>query len=652
MANGTITLTASGKLPSYLNGRIVWSGTSNGTAANTSSVTAQLQISRNSSVATSGTWYGSFTVGGTTKQISYYASVGSSWVTIDTVTATVTHNADGSGSCYIYCVLNGPTETSMEGTYVSGSATVTLDAIARYASLVSATNFTDEENPVISYSNPAGAAVDSLQACISLDGSTAKISYKDVPKTGTSYTFPLTESERNTLRSASPNSNTLNVYVLLRTVIGGGSDVGSTTAQMSIVNANPTLSVTVVDTSATTDITGNSSILVAGKSTARVTMSAGAKKYATITGRKVEHGTQTLTGDGVLSVTNSPIKITITDSRGNSTTYTAPNTIVPYFNPTCYISNNMPETDGTFSLVVSGLFYNGTIGKTSNSLTVQYRKKTAGGSYGNWTNVGSVSRSGNSYTATANLTGLDYQTVYTFQARVIDALNASGVTSPEKGVISRPIFDWGQYDFNFNVPVSFSAGLSANSVMLTSADDLNDIKTHGWYQWSWDDVPANAPSGNGTSYMRSMRVWANGYECYQEVVDMSDSSYQGCTIRRTIYDRTAYPWEWVNPPMALAVEYRTTEHFNGKPVYAKAVDVGTLPNNTYKEVHIAYNIDAIVRLDGYAYWNTSTYTDKIPLSRFGVEAVLYGSSALRFSTSSNLSSYNAYAILYYTKSTD
>jgi hypothetical protein len=28
-----------------------------------------------------------------------------------------------------------------------------------------------------------------------------------------------------------------------------------------------------------------------------------------------------------------------------------------------------------------------------------------------------------------------------------------------------------------------------------------------------------------------------------------------------------YPWEWINPPMEPGVEYRTTERFNGKPVY-------------------------------------------------------------------------------------
>lgn len=39
------------------------------------------------------------------------------------------------------------------------------------------------------------------------------------------------------------------------------------------------------------------------------------------------------------------------------------------------------------------------------------------------------------------------------------------------------------------------------------------------------------------------------------------------------------PWEWVNPPMELGIEYRTVERFQGKPVYVKVVDCGVMTNN-------------------------------------------------------------------------
>lgn len=465
MASGIVELTRN-PTGVYLIGRITWSSTSNGTSANTSTVTATLQLQRNALNTTTGTFKGTFTVGSTSETISWYGSLPSkTWVTIKTITVTVSHSANGDGSCYLYAKINGPGATTMEGTYVGGAATVTLDKIARYASIVSATDFTDEGNPTITYSNPAGDAVTSLQACISLDGSTDKVSYRSVPLTGTSYTFSLTSAERNTLRAATQNSNTLQVYYLLKTVIGSGSDTDSKPAKMNIVNADPIVSPTIVDKNSTTKtLTGDPSILVALHSTASVTINATAQKYATIKSQKVEHGATVLTGDGTLSVTNNPIKITVTDSRGNETTKSATNTIVPYINPTCLIGNNIPEADGSFTLEVSGLFYNGSIGKTANTLSVQYRRKAAGGSYSGWITIGSVSKSGNSYMATANLTGLDYQTVYTFQARAIDKLNPvdsqnnGGVLSAERAVISEPVFDWGQYDFKFNVPVYDKTG--------------------------------------------------------------------------------------------------------------------------------------------------------------------------------------------------
>ena len=37
-------------------------------------------------------------------------------------------------------------------------------------------------------------------------------------------------------------------------------------------------------------------------------------------------------------------------------------------------------------------------------------------------------------------------------------------------------------------------------------------------------------------------------------------------------------WEWENPPMSIGVEYRTTERWNGKPVYTKCVNCGALAN--------------------------------------------------------------------------
>lgn len=41
------------------------------------------------------------------------------------------------------------------------------------------------------------------------------------------------------------------------------------------------------------------------------------------------------------------------------------------------------------------------------------------------------------------------------------------------------------------------------------------------------------------------------------------------------YNGVWTPLEWVNPPMVLGVEYRTTERYNDKPVYTKLIDCKT-----------------------------------------------------------------------------
>lgn len=61
--------------------------------------------------------------------------------------------------------------------------------------------------------------------------------------------------------------------------------------------------------------------------------------------------------------------------------------------------------------------------------------------------------------------------------------------------------------------------------------------------------------------------------------------------------------EWTNPPLALGVEYRTTERYLGKPVYVKTVDCGKMANN--KTVTI---VDANYRIiDGFLKGNPTLF---------------------------------------------
>lgn len=50
-------------------------------------------------------------------------------------------------------------------------------------------------------------------------------------------------------------------------------------------------------------------------------------------------------------------------------------------------------------------------------------------------------------------------------------------------------------------------------------------------------------------------------------------------FKRERFESTWEPWEYINPPMELGIEYRTTDRYLGKPVYVKVVDCGVMTNN-------------------------------------------------------------------------
>ena len=279
----------------------------------------------------------------------------------------------------------------------SGSGSFTLPQIARAATITAAPNFTDIENPTINYQNSAGNSVTTLQACISLTGSTDNISYRDIPKTGTSYTFNLTEAERNVLRAAAPNSNTLSVIFYIKTVIGGQTFYSTANRTLTIVNASPTMANPSYQdsNSTTTAITGNNQKIIQKHSSLTISIPAAtAQKYATISKYQVTINgitrEQAAAGNmswGVLDVSsNITATVKAIDSRGNTVSKSMQITVEawqqPYAVISCKRENNFyTDTVLNVSPTVSSL-------SGQNSVTIQEQhKKTTDSSYSTLVNV-------------------------------------------------------------------------------------------------------------------------------------------------------------------------------------------------------------------------------------------------------------------------
>lgn len=160
---------------SQLSAKITWNLQSQSIADNTSSVYAQLWIKKNQSIATSGTWSGSFQVGNNSSGWGLYQQLVDSWVCVSEKTVTISHNADGTGSCYLSGSVKGPSGTSMSSASASGSQTVTLDPIYR-TSTVSATAAKIEGSTTITINRASSALTHTLT--YSFSGLTGTIATK------------------------------------------------------------------------------------------------------------------------------------------------------------------------------------------------------------------------------------------------------------------------------------------------------------------------------------------------------------------------------------------------------------------------------------------------------------------------------------------
>lgn len=190
-------------------------------------------------------------------------------------------------------------------------------------------------------------------------------------------------------------------------------------------------------------------------------------------------------------------------------------------------------------------------------------------------------------------------------------------------------------------PGGFGLGTAAATVT-----DLNQTVLSGWYSCVGS---SNGPSSNFYGWLLvSSRTGAGGMIRQ----DAWNALAQPDHFARYAVDGVWTPWEYVNPPTLLGVEYRTVERYNGKPIHIKAVSLGLLENNTSKSVeHGISDFESCVECSGFSgpiNLVGSGGVDSIyaTTSRVGIDT--NGS----FSSAATSSKLNTVAIIKYTKTTD
>ena len=310
-------------------------------------------------------------------------------VLLGTTVHRVAHNADGTKTAQITDTFN--INATIDGTKVgsiTASGSISLDRIARNAEIVTANDFTDETNPLLTYSNPSSFSCD-----VSIEFAGGSITRAGAASgSGGSYEMQLTDSERTTLRNASKNSPTLKVTYVLKTTIDGTAYYSRAERKMNVVDAAPELgAVSYEDTNAATvAVTGDKSRIIQNHSTLTVKVpNATAKKGATIASYAIAFGgvTKKVTSSGAVSLGavdvsySQALTVTATDSRGFTASQSVQVTVDDYSAPTAIIDLHRLNNFEPTTYITAHARYSCLNGKNSVIIKAKF-KKVSDSSYG------------------------------------------------------------------------------------------------------------------------------------------------------------------------------------------------------------------------------------------------------------------------------
>lgn len=304
-------------------------------------------------------------------------------VLLGTTVHRVAHDADGTKTAQVTDTFNiNATIDGKKVGSITASGPITLDRIARSATIVTANDFTDETNPTLTYSNPSSSSCD-----VSIEFAGGSITRAGaISGAGGSYEMQLTDSERTAVRNASRNSQTLKVTYALKTTIDGTAYYYSRAERkMNVVDAAPELgAVSYEDTNAATvAVTGDKSRIIQNHSTLTVTVPAAtARKGATIASYTIAFGgvTKTVTAAGAVSLGavdvsySQALTVTAKDSRGFTANQSVQVTVDDYSAPTAVIDLHRLNNFEPTTYVTASARYSYLNGKNAVTIAAKFKK--------------------------------------------------------------------------------------------------------------------------------------------------------------------------------------------------------------------------------------------------------------------------------------
>ena len=196
------------------------------------------------------------------------------------------------------------------------------------------------------------------------------------------------------------------------------------------------------------------------------------------------------------------------------------------------------------------------------------------------------------------------------------------------------------------------------SAPLVNGDDVNERHGNGSYAWG-SIKPKNAPTllRSKGDYQYMLEFGTD--EGFTQIVGCYIETNPGLICRQAFAKSGGVQfaeWEWINPPMQLGVEYMTTEHHLGKPVYVKMVDLGEGANGKTVNVGTMEMIHVECRAT-YSGWSLPMpelpfgSTDR-SLEHTNAQAFYSNANTVTIIKGSTCPAFTATAKVYYIKSTD
>ena len=418
------------------------------------------------------------------------------------------------------------------------------------------TEINDVTDFVIDYSFPNLSKLEYIQFSLLDELDNPVIEYRNIPKTSNTYTFSLTSEDKDRLyaRFNTVNDTPLAFGVKFKNY-SEQPTLMSHTVHFTIVKVDPEIYVTLTDDN---HIVNAEEVFVNLLSDLHVHVTPVAFKGASIVQYGIEHNGEAVLNqtDAVFpSVTYQRLSVFCEDSRGNKISkHMALDGWIPYQPPTCTISAEAPNTDGELPITLSGKYF-GDYYAFDNEYEIYYKwtSSNKNNSVTDWTlfpNKPSITTdSSYRFTTYFDLLVPNHADTYTVQIQFRDRYRSYDSNSVT--VKSSPVFDWGQEDFNFNVPVTIRGDLTVTG-SITSNTPVAQVENPA-ADYIVDQGTITTGSGNATANW-VYRKWNSGVAecwCRKHVSTAVNTAWGGLYVSGALsYTNITWGVNFVDIPVA------------------------------------------------------------------------------------------------------